>query len=64
MRSINLSFPSKGMRERTRRQAEGKEPPSLGSGGPSLTAVGLRPEANTLVPDERARLVTKQEGRE
>jgi len=22
-------------------QAEGKEPPSLGSGGPSLTAIGL-----------------------
>ena len=29
------------MRENTSRQAEGKEPPSLGSGGPSLTAIGL-----------------------
>ena len=44
MRRHFPTFPHayKEMGERTSRQAEGKEPPSWGSGGPSLTAVGLR----------------------
>jgi hypothetical protein len=36
-----LSHAYKEMRERTTKQAEGKEPPSLGSGGPSHAAVRL-----------------------
>ena len=36
-----LSHAYRGMREGTKRQAEGKEPPSLGSGGPSRSAVRL-----------------------
>jgi hypothetical protein len=36
-----LSQPYSEMRVGTKKQAEGKEPPSLGSGGPSLTAIGL-----------------------
>ncbi len=41
--TLTLSHPYKGMRERTTRQAEGKVPPSLGSGGPSLAAISLSP---------------------
>jgi len=36
-----LSQPYSVMRESTKGQAEGKEPPSLGSGGPSLSAIRL-----------------------
>jgi len=46
--TLTLSHPYKGMRERTKRQAERKGPPSLGSGGPSLTANGL-----TVIKRER-----------
>ena len=43
MRPCFPTFPHayKEMGERTSGQAEGKEPPSWGSGGPSTTAVGL-----------------------
>jgi hypothetical protein len=37
-----LSQPYNDMRERSKKQAEGKEPPSLVSGGSSLSAIGLR----------------------
>lgn len=36
-----LSHAYKGMREGTKTQAEGKRPPSWGSGGPSRSAVRL-----------------------
>ena len=39
---LTFSHAYKEMRESTSGQAVGKEPPSLGSGGPSPTAVGLR----------------------
>ena len=42
--TLTLSHPYKEMRERTTKQAVGKEPPSLGSGGPSLAAIGMTGE--------------------
>lgn len=39
--TLTLSHPYKGMRERTTKQAEGKEPPSCNPGGPSPAAVGV-----------------------
>lgn len=41
MSSLKVSHPYKGKRHQSERQAEGKEPPSWGSGGPSCSAVGL-----------------------
>ena len=46
--SLTVSHPYKGMRERTGKQAEGKEPPSWRSGGPSLPTINL-----ALEHDER-----------
>ena len=40
-RFLTFSHPLYIKRVRTIRQAEGKYPPSLGSGGTSLTAIGL-----------------------
>jgi hypothetical protein len=40
--TLTLSHPYIKMRERTTKQAVGKEPPSLGSGGPSLAAIGAK----------------------
>ena len=39
--TLTLSHAYKEMRERSKKPAEGKEPPSFGSGGLSLTAIGL-----------------------
>jgi hypothetical protein len=38
---ITLSHPFKSSDNKTDNRQKGKEPPSLGSGGPSLTAVGV-----------------------
>jgi hypothetical protein len=59
--TLILSHPYKEMRERTTKQAEGKEPPSLGSGGPSLTAVGLAGEMNRQRREQRRK--EENEGR-
>ncbi len=39
---ITLSHAYKGMRERTRKQAEGKDHPPLGSGGLPSSAIKVR----------------------
>lgn len=58
---ITLSHPYKYMRE-NQKTGRGKEPPSLGSGGPSSSAVGLSvsvPESRAMEFEQRSRESTK-----